>query len=265
MALETLNCTQKNAQSNRVRFGRAFFQARFLRFADTNCSVVCAAAGGKEGSMKGLLRNNLLAAFSNAMIFSVFMLLWGIFIMAFPDRDLFIGFGLSGMAGFSINGIFCIQRESCSRWSKYKLTAPIRRTDIIKSYYTAQLVWLFWGMLFAAAASVLSSRVFRRWAFDLYTDLPMFALGISISLFLCAIFFPLFCWSRENRGEVFLVIALLCAIAVDAGLVMLLNMLLPEPGEITILCGTVAMTGCSALAFALSYPLTAHIYRKKEF
>ena len=63
----------------------------------------------------------------------------------------------------------------------------------------------------------------------------------------------------------FLVIALLCAIAVDAGLVMLLNMLLPEPGEITILCGTAALTGCSALAFALSYPLTAHIYRKKAF
>lgn len=215
--------------------------------------------------MKGLLRNNLLAAFSNAMIFSVFMLLWGFFIMVFPDRDLFIGFGLSVMAGFSVNGIFCIQRESNSRWSKYKLTAPIRRADIIKSYYIAQLVWLFWGMLFAAAASALSSRVFRRWAFDLYTDLPMFALGISISLFLCAIFFPLFCWSGEDRGEVFLVIALLCAIVVDAGLVMLLNMLLPEPGAITILCGTAAMTGCSALAFALSYPLTAHIYSRKEF
>lgn len=186
---------------------------------------------GKEGSMKGLLRNNLLAAFSNGIVFSVFLLLWGIFIMVFPDRNLFIGFGVSGMVGFSANGIFSVQRESSSRWGKYKLTAPVRRADIVKSYYIAQLVWLFWGILFAAAASVLSTRVFRRWAFDLYTDLPMFALGISVSLFLCAIFFPLFCWSREDRGEVFLVIALLCAIAVDAGLVMLLNMILSEPGR----------------------------------
>lgn len=215
--------------------------------------------------MKGLLRNNLLAAFSNAMIFSVFLLLWGIFIMVFPDRDLFIGFGVSGMVGFSVNGIFSVQRESSSRWGKYKLTAPVRRTDIIKSYYIAQLIWLFWGMLFAVVASALSTHIFRRWAFDLYTDLPMFALGISISLFLCAIFFPLFYWSREDRGEVFLVIALLCAIAVDAGLVTLLNLILSEPGIITILCGTGAMTGCSALAFALSYPLTVHIYSKKEY
>lgn len=215
--------------------------------------------------MKGLLRNNLLAAFSNAVVFSVFLLLWGIFIMVFPDRDLLIGFGLSGMVGFSANGIFSIQRESSSRWGKYKLTAPVKRSDIIKSHYITQLVWLLWGILFTAAAIMVSSRFFHRWPLDLYTDLPLFALGTSMSLFLCAIFFPLFYLGREERGEVLLVIALLCAAAADAGLVRLLNLLLTNQGPVTILLGTAAMTGCSAVVFALSCPLTAHIYSRKEY
>lgn len=51
----------------------------------------------------------------------------------------------------------------------------------------------------------------------------------------------------------------------NSGLVSLLNMILSAPGAITILWGTAAMTGCSALAFVLSYPLTVHIYRRKEY
>ncbi len=215
--------------------------------------------------MKGLLRNNFLAASSNAIVFAGFLLLWGISAVAFPNRAMLIGFGLSGMVGFSANGIFSLQRESAARWAKYKLTLPVKRTDVIKSHYVSQLAWLLVGALFSAAVIGLC-WLFHGCPFNLYTDvLLLFGLGISMSLFLCAIFFPLFFWGGEDRGEAFLVIALLCAIALDAGLVALLNLFLTEPGMVTALIGTGALTACSMLAFVLSYPLTAYLYSRKEY
>lgn len=215
--------------------------------------------------MKGLLRNNFLAASSNAIVFASFLLLWGISAVAFPNRAMLIGFGLSGMVGFSANGIFSLQRESAARWAKYKLTLPVKRADVIRSYYISQLAWLLAGMLFSAAVIGLS-WLFHGCPFDLYTDvLLVFGLGISMSLFLCAIFFPVFYWGGEDKGEALLAIALLCAIALDAGLVALLNLFLTKPGMATALIGTGAMAACSALAFALSYPLTVYIYGRKEY
>ena len=218
--------------------------------------------------MKGLLRNNFFAASSNAKVFSIFMILWGVYTVYAadsPNGSLMIGYALSVMVGFSINGIFSAQRELSSKWGKYKLTLPVKRTDIIKSYYISQLVWLLAGMFFATVVICLAWR-FHGWPLDLYLDVPLlFALGISVSLFACGIFFPLFHWSGEERGEAFLLVALLGGAGIDAGLVMVLNLFLTGHVLVTVLLGSAAMIGCSALFYVLSYALTLAIYRRKEY
>lgn len=217
--------------------------------------------------MKGLLRNNFFAASSNAKVFSVFMLLWGVYTVYAadsPNGPLMIGYALSVMVGFSINGIFSVQRELSSKWGKYKLTLPVKRADIIKSYYFTQLAWLFVGMLFATVVLCLAWR-FHGWPSDLYLDvLLLFALGISVSLFTCGIFFPLFHWSGEEGGEAFLLIALFGGAGLDAGLVMVLNLFLTGHVLVTVLLGSAIMIGCSALFYALSYGLTVGLYRRRE-
>lgn len=214
--------------------------------------------------MKGLLRSHFFAASSNAKVFAVFMFLWGIYTAKSTGTPIVIGYSLSGMVGFSINGILSIQRESSSGWGKYQLILPVRRTDIVRSHYISQLAWLLVGVLFVSAVICLAWP-YHGWPFDLYIDvLAVFAIGISTSLFTCAIFFPLFYWIGEERGEAFLVISLLCGIAVDIGLIMLLNMLLTKPGTAAKLFGYTAMIACSALLYTLSYLLTVGIYRRKE-
>lgn len=61
--------------------------------------------------MKGLLKNNLYATRSNAAVFSIFMFILGIFVVAVISRPLLIGYVLLGMVGFSVNTITSIKKN----------------------------------------------------------------------------------------------------------------------------------------------------------
>lgn len=214
--------------------------------------------------MKGLLRNNFFAARSNAKVFSVFLLLLGIFVVAVVSQPLLFGYAMLGMVGFSVNAITSMKKEFVSKWGKYKLTLPVKRADIVKSYFISQLIWLFVGTLFAGTGVCLS-WLLHGCPFDGGVDvISLFAFGISVSLFSGAFFFPLFYLGGEERSEVFLVIRLLCAVGIDLGIVSLINFYL-DPGLTAILFGTAALLICSFLAFIISYPLTVHIYNGKEY
>lgn len=214
--------------------------------------------------MKGLVRNNFSASYTNAKVFSVFMLILGTFVVAVISQPLLIGYVLIGIVGFSANAIAVTKKEFTSKWGKYKLTLPVRRVDIVKSLFLNQIIWLLIGTLFAGAGVSLS-WLLHGCPFDLYSDIfSMFALGISMSLFTGAIFFPMFYLGGEERSEVFLVIALLSAFGLDLVITTVINILL-DPGIMAAILGAAALLVSSLLAFVLSCPLSAAIFKKREY
>lgn len=214
--------------------------------------------------MKGLLKNNFYASRSNAKTFSLFMLLSGIFVVAVISQPLLLGYCILGMVGFSVNAIAGIKKEFTSKWGKYKLTLPVNRADIVKSYFISQLIWLGVGILFAAAA-VGMSWLLHGCPFDIITDaLSLFALGVSISLFTYAFFLPLFYMGGEERSEAFLAVSLVIAAVVAMGIISGVNFFL-SPGMLASLCGSAALLACSLAALLLSYPLAVGIYSHKEY
>ncbi len=214
--------------------------------------------------MKGLLKNNFFAVCSNAKVFSVFMLVVGIFAAAVISQPLLIGYALLGMVGFTINALISIKKEYLSKWGKYKLTLPIKRADIVKSHFISQLIWLFVGTVFAGL-SISLSWTLHGCPFDNSIDtISLFVLGISISNFTGAFFFPLFYWGGDEKSDAFLMISLLCGIGTALGIISLLNFYL-GPGLTAILFGNAVLLVCSLLISALSYSLTVNIYSKKEY
>lgn len=214
--------------------------------------------------MKGLLKNNLYAVYANAKVFSAFMVLLGIFVVAVVSQSLLIGYVMIGIVGFSVDAITVTKNESASKWGKYKLTTPVKRADIVKSLFLNQIIWLLIGMIFAGTGVSLS-WLLHGCPFDQSVDvLTLIALGVSMSLFTGAIFFPMFYSGGEERSGAFLVIALLCAFGLDWVIVSVLNDLL-EPGINTILVGAAALIVCSLSAFLLSYPLSVAVFKRKEF
>ena len=214
--------------------------------------------------MKGLLKNNFLTVYSNAKVFSIFMLILGLFVVAVISQPLLIGYVLLSMVGFSVNAITSIKKELISKWGKYKLTLPVKRATIVKSYFISQLIWLLVGILYAGIV-ISSSWALHGCPYDNSIDVvSIFALGISVSIFTGAFFFPLLYLGGEERSDVFLVISLLCGIGVVLGIISVLNLYF-VPGVITILLSAAILLLSSLLMFSLSYPLTVRIYHKKEY
>lgn len=198
--------------------------------------------------MKGLLRNNFYATLSNVKAFAIVMLLLGIFVVAMDNKipSLIIGYMLLGMIGFSLNSIASLRKECATKWSKYKLTAPVKRSAIVQSYFWSLLLWLMVGIVFAGIGVALSIML-HGFPFDRSTDvLMLFVVGIAISLFMGAIFFPLFYLGGEERNEVFLVLSLLCSIGFVMGLTTFINTLFPTPMTTTqVILGGVIILDCT--------------------
>lgn len=212
--------------------------------------------------MKGLLKSNFLAVCSNVKIFALLIALLGIFTAAVISRSLVIGCALLSIVGFSMISVTGIKKEFASKWGKYKLTLPVNRAAIVKSNFISLLIWLMVGAAFAGVMISLSWRL-HGCPFDNTIDtLSVFALGASVSLFTGAFFFPLFYFGGEEKSEVFLVISLLLGIVIAMGIVSTINLYMPF---ITVLLGDVILTACALFVFILSYPLTVHIYRAKEY
>lgn len=218
--------------------------------------------------MKGLLKNNFYATISNVKIFSIIMFLLGVFVVAMGNKipSLIIGYMLLTMIGFSFNSIASLRKESTTKWSKYKLTTPVKRSAIVQSYFLSLLMWLCVGVIFSGIGVALSILL-HGFPFDRNADVfLLFVTGIGISLFMGAIFFPLFYLGGEERNEVFLVISLLCGIGLMMGLITLVNTLFPAPvTTLQVILGGLIILASALLMFVFSYPLTAYIYYKREY
>ena len=203
--------------------------------------------------MKGLFRNNFFAVWINAKVFLIFMLLFAIVVTIIPEQTLQMYFIMIGIVGFSVIAATAIGNEFSLKWGKYKLTLPVKRTDIVRSLFLNQIFWIIVGTLFTGIAVCLSYMI-HGFSFDQFSGIfSLFILAVSISFFMGAIFIPMIYLTGEDKIVVFLIISLFCAVGIAA---MLFN--IP-------LFGNAIIITCALMLFAVSYPLTISIFKRKEF
>ena len=203
--------------------------------------------------MKGLFRNNFFAVWINAKVFLIFMLLFAIVVTIIPEQTLQMYFIMIGIVGFSVIAATAIGNEFSLKWGKYKLTLPVKRTDIVRSLFLNQIFWTIVGTLFTGIVTGLSYMI-QGFSFDQFLGIfSLFILAVSISFFMGAVFIPMIYLTGEDKIVVFLIISLFCAVGIAA---MLFN--IP-------LFGNVIIITCALMLFAVSYPLTISIFKRKEF
>ena len=203
--------------------------------------------------MKGLFRNNFFAVWINAKVFLIFMLLFAIVVTIIPEQTLQMYFIMIGIVGFSVIAATAIGNEFSLKWGKYKLTLPVKRTDIVRSLFLNQIFWTIVGTLFTGIVTGLSYMI-QGFSFDQFSGIfSLFILAVSISFFMGAIFIPMIYLTGEDKIVVLLIISMFCAVGIAA---MLFN--IP-------LFGNVIIITCALLLFAVSYPLTISIFKRKEF
>lgn len=218
--------------------------------------------------MKGLLKNNFYASRSNIRFFSWAMLVFGVFVVAMDNKiiSLLMGYSIISMVGFTIAAIAGMRKEHASKWGKYKLTVPVRRRDIVKSYYLNQMIWLMAGVVLAGVCIGLSLWIHGT-PFDRDVDIALlFTLGICVSLLTSAVFFPLSYVGGEDKNEAVLIISLVCGAGMFMGLVSLVNWIFGRNQTVEeVLMGIGIMLCCALAVFVLSFPVTVGIFKRKEF
>lgn len=218
--------------------------------------------------MKGLLRNNFYAADSNLKAYAAIILSLGLFVVAMDNAipNLLTNYIIISMTGFSLNGVICIRQEADSKWPTYKLTTPVKRSDIVKSYYVTHLLWITAGVLHAALCITLSVTL-HGFPFDMLTDVMMlFVTGISVNLFLGALFFPLIYACGSERYSVVSFLSLLGAIVIVTSIVSLINYLFGHTmTTLQIIVSGVGILMLAAVCFLLSCPVSISIFHKKEY
>lgn len=217
--------------------------------------------------MKGLLKSNYFATIVNAKVITVIMASLCTLSIVIKSQILLISFVLLSMIGFAVISLASIRKESNSKWGKYKLTLPIKRAAIVQSYYLSLVFWLLWG-IFIAGIGIALSILLRGFLFDKNTDIiNLYVAGIGISLFMGAIFFPLFHWqSGEERSEAFLAISLILGIGMMIGVSTVINALFTKPMTILqTIKADILILLWAILVFVFSCLLTIHIYRKRDY
>lgn len=217
--------------------------------------------------MKGLLRNNCYAALSELKAFFVIVVVFGGLMVILDNKNtLFLAsYILLCMTGVSANTIVGTRKGSNSKWDKYKLTAPVHRSEIVASCYLNFLVWLLAGIVLAGIGCFLSVFV-HGYPFERNTQIfLLFVVGIGISLFLAAILFPLFQYEREKRDAVFWTLGALCSIGFVMGLAMLFSALFgPHITAFQVILSGFMILACAFVTFVLSFFLTLHIFKRQE-
>ncbi len=217
--------------------------------------------------MKGLLKSNYFATIVNAKVITVIMASLCTLSIVIKSQILLISFVLLSMIGFAVISLASIRKESNSKWGKYKITLPIKRAAIVQSYYLSLVFWLLWG-IFIAGIGIALSILLRGFLFDKNTDIiNLYVAGIGISLFMGAIFFPLFHWqSGEERSEAFLAISLILGTGMMIGVSTVINSLFAKPmTTLQTIKADILILLWAILVFVFSCLLTIHIYRKRDY
>jgi len=78
--------------------------------------------------MNGLLKNQFYGAFGGAVVLLAFFSAVGIGLLITGNPTLLNIFALVVATAFTFNTAANFRKEASSKWNKYELTAPVRRT-----------------------------------------------------------------------------------------------------------------------------------------
>lgn len=177
--------------------------------------------------MKGLLKNNLYGVIENIKIVFAFITLLGMALLFTGEASLLNIFSLIVAPVVAVLTISCLRKESSSKWSKYKLTLPVKRKEIVKGQYISHFLISLAGMLTVALFILLTVLIHgnQYFYYGFRDAVTLILLGGILSILIGAIAYPLYYLWGAERTEIILVLSVVLSIAVIMGLSIFVNFL----------------------------------------
>lgn len=219
--------------------------------------------------MKGLLKNNLYGVIENIKIVFAFITLLGMALLFTGEASLLNIFSLIVAPVVAVLTISCLRKESSSKWSKYKLTLPVKRKEIVKSQYISHFLISLAGMLTVALFILLTVLIHgnQYFYYGFRDAVTLILLGGILSILIGAIAYPLYYLWGAERTEIILVLSVVLSIAVIMGLSIFVNFFTGsgDVSDTVYYISLSAIMAITVLIFLLSYFLTCQIFKYKEY
>lgn len=219
--------------------------------------------------MKGLLKSCFYGIKGNLWVIGVALLIFGTLCLVTGDTVLVSVFPFLPAPVLGAAAVACLRRESTSRWSRYKITLPVRRREIVKSQYITHGICALAGMacagIFLCLALIIHGNIYFYYGFR---DVLTLILGGGIlAVLMGAIAYPLYYWWGEEKTEIIIALAILGAVAVILALSVLINFLTGEGGvtDFQYYISLAVILLIAGAAYTGSCFLSAVIYEKTEW
>ena len=217
----------------------------------------------------GLLKNNLYAALGNIKLFLAFLTVMGGALFITGNGTLLTAFSLISAPAFALLAISCLRKEAASKWSKYKLTFPISRKEIIKSQFQSHMIGTAVGVLLAAVFMGLTVLIHGNLYFYYgFRDAITLLIGSGVLASLMgAISYPMFYFWGAERMEAILAIGMLGSVGIALGLTWIVNLMVGfgQVDDFQYYMSMAFIVAVTLAALALSFALSVMIFRKKEY
>lgn len=211
--------------------------------------------------MKGLFLNNFYSSIGNIKLFLIIVLTVAVTVLVTGNPTALELFVYIATTALSVNAVVSSRKDAVSNWNKFEITMPVQRKDIVQSKYLIYVFWLAAGVILALAVTSVTMFIHgNRSLLDGMSNFySMFVLGIGISLFTGALFFPVACLAGIDKSETILIISVLLAIGLTVLILYGLNQFISN-----FVVRMAAFIIIYLVFFAASYVLTLGIYSKKE-
>lgn len=211
--------------------------------------------------MKGLFLNNYYSAQDGIKISMLISALISILTIFVDDS---VATGALGLIIFIFptNNVSSLQADEASKWNKFEITTPVSRYQIILAKYIGYFGTIAIGVICSIAVIIIMFCTGRQLNFD--TLLYPILFGVSLSLLMGAILYPLLLKAGALKAELFTVISAILSIAIIFAIWSVINTFFFTIDFKSVTTGTVACI-FSILFFFGSFLLSNRIYHKKEF
>lgn len=211
--------------------------------------------------MRGLFLNNYYSAQDGikiSLLISAMMIILTLFV-----NDT-IAVGAIGLIIFIFptNNVSSLQSDETSKWNKFEITTPVSRYQIILAKYISYLGTVILGVVCSLLVIIVMTFTGRK--IEINTLLYSILFGVSLSLLMGAILYPLLLKLGTLKAELFTIISAILSIAIILAIWAVINNFF---FTIDFKNAVTATIYCifSICFYIVSFLFSNKLYHKKEF
>ena len=212
--------------------------------------------------MKGLIRNNLYSMENSILIAFIISVFLAIVPFGGVNPTLLPMIISIQIFVFVVNIGTSLRADETAKWSKFELTLPIKRSNLVLAKYVSIIILILMGIVMGTATMVLSS--YYDYAVSHSALVYGFEYGLTLSILSTSIMYPLSLKLGAGKSEIIFIMSAFATIGI---MLLIAAVLSPWTEGMNLrhpLVGAVSVV-VAIVAFVLSYFVSVIIHNKKEF